>query len=67
MLYVLAILLPPLAILLCGKPFQAVIALVLQITLLGWIPAAIWALLVVNNHLADKRTNRLIKAMRRRS
>ena len=67
MLYVLAILLPPLAILLCGKPFQAVIALVLQITLLGWIPAAIWALLVVNNHLADKRTNRLIKEMRRRS
>lgn len=38
MLWILAIILPPLAILLCGKPFQALINIIL--TLLGWIPAS---------------------------
>jgi uncharacterized membrane protein YqaE (UPF0057 family) len=65
MRYLIAIVLPPLAILLCGKPFQALLALILQVTILGWIPAAIWAVLVVNSYQQDKRTNRIIKAMRR--
>jgi uncharacterized membrane protein YqaE (UPF0057 family) len=64
MRYLIAIILPPLAILLCGKPLQALVALILQITILGWIPAAVWAVLVVNSYQADKRTNRIIKAMR---
>jgi uncharacterized membrane protein YqaE (UPF0057 family) len=63
-LYVVAILLPPLAMLLAGKPFQAIIAFVLMVTVIGWVPAAIWALFVVSNHYADKRANRVIKAMR---
>ena len=66
MMYLVAVLLPPLALLLIGKPFQAIICLVLQVTLIGWLPAAIWAVLVVNNHHADQRTNRMIKAMNRR-
>jgi uncharacterized membrane protein YqaE (UPF0057 family) len=65
MRYLIAIVLPPLAILLCGKPFQALIALILQVTVLGWIPAAVWACLVVNSYQADRRTNRIVKAMRR--
>ena len=65
MRYLLAIVLPPLAILTCGKPFQALFALVLQITVLGWIPAAIWAVLVVHSYQADKRTDRLVREMRR--
>ena len=64
MRYLIAIVLPPLAILLCGKPFQALLALILQITILGWIPAAVWAVLVVNSYQQDKRTNRIIKSMR---
>jgi uncharacterized membrane protein YqaE (UPF0057 family) len=64
MRYLIAILLPPLAILLCGKPFQAIIALILQITILGWIPAAIWAVLVVNGYHADRRADRIIRATR---
>jgi uncharacterized membrane protein YqaE (UPF0057 family) len=66
MRYLIAIVLPPLAILLCGKPFQAILALILQITILGWIPAAVWAILVVNSYQQDKRTNRIIKSMRGR-
>ncbi len=62
MLYLVAIILPPLAILMSGKPFQAILALVLQITLIGWIPAAIWAIFVAHNHYADVRTKRIVKA-----
>ncbi len=63
MLYLLALLLPPLAVLLCGKPFQALLNLVL--TLLGWIPGAIHAILVVNSHENDKRTERIIRSLGR--
>jgi uncharacterized membrane protein YqaE (UPF0057 family) len=65
MRYLLAILLPPVAILTCGKPTQALLALILQITLIGWIPAAVWAILVVNSYHADKRTDKMIKAQRK--
>lgn len=61
MLYLIAILLPPLAVLLCGKPFQAVLNFFL--TLLLWFPGAIHACLVVSSYHADKRTDRLVKAV----
>ena len=63
MLYLVAILLPPLAVLLCGKPFQAMFNILL--TLLFWIPGMLHALLVVANYYSDKRTQRLIKAVSR--
>lgn len=58
MRYLLAILLPPLAVLLCGKPIQFLLSVVLTLCL--WIPGVIHALCVVNAHLADKRTGRPI-------
>ena len=61
MRYFLAIILPPLAVLLCGKPIQFILNIFL--TLLGWIPGVIHAILVVNSHLADKRTDRIVKSM----
>ena len=61
MLYLLAIFLPPVAVLLCGKPITALLNLLL--TLLLWIPGVIHAMLVVNAHYADKRNDKLIKAM----
>ena len=61
MLYLVAILLPPLAVLLCGKPFQALLNIVL--TLLIYFPGMIHAVLVVNNYYADKRTEKVVKAL----
>jgi uncharacterized membrane protein YqaE (UPF0057 family) len=61
MLYLVAIILPPLAVLLCGKPFQAILNVFL--TLLFWIPGMIHAILVVNGHYADKRADRIIHAV----
>ncbi|MCC3216747.1 YqaE/Pmp3 family membrane protein [Chryseobacterium sp. X308] len=60
----LPILLPFLSFIVRGKVFTGIICLILQITLIGWLPAAIWAVLSLNNERADKRNDRLIKAMR---
>jgi len=60
----LAILLPFLSFMVRGKVFTGIICLILQITLIGWLPAAIWAVLSLNNERADKRNDRLIKAVR---
>ena len=61
MRYFLAIILPPLAVLLCGKPIQFILNIFL--TLLFWIPGVIHAILVVNSHLADKRADKIVKAV----
>ena len=61
MRYLLAILLPPVAVFLCGKPIQGIISIIL--TLCFWIPGVIHALFVVHGHLADKRTDRIVKAI----
>jgi uncharacterized membrane protein YqaE (UPF0057 family) len=63
MLYLVAVVLPPLAVLLCGKPFQALLSI--PLTLLGWAPGVIHALFVVNNHYADQRAERMIRAVER--
>lgn len=65
MRYVIAILLPPVGMLLCGKVLQAVLCLVLMLTCLGWPVASIWALMVVNDYHADQRTDEIVRAMRR--
>ena len=62
-MYLLAILLPPVAVLLAGKPVQAVINLLL--TLLLWVPGVIHALMVVSEKKADKRAQRLSEADRK--
>lgn len=61
----LAIFLPWLSFLLRGRIIHGIICFILQVTVLGWIPAAIWAVLDLNNSRADKRTDRIIKAMNR--
>jgi len=62
MRYLLAIILPPVAVLLCGKPIQAILNLIL--TLCFWIPGVVHALFVVNSHLADKRADEMVAAMK---
>jgi len=62
MRYFLAIVFPPLAVLLCGKPIQALLNFLL--TLLLVVPGIVHALLVVHSHLADKWTSKLTRAVR---
>ena len=61
MKYVIAILFPPLGMLLAGRGMQALLCLILMITIIGWPIAAIWALLVVNSSETEKRMRRMFK------
>lgn len=60
----IAILLPFLSFILRGKIITGIICFILQITILGWIPAAIWAALSLQNSRAEKRNEKLIRAVR---
>ena len=42
MRYILALFLPWLTFFTMGKPIQGILCLLLQITLIGWLPATIW-------------------------
>lgn len=61
----IAILFPFLSFLLRGKIFTSILCLILQITILGWIPAAIWAVISLQNARADKRTDKIVRAMKK--
>jgi uncharacterized membrane protein YqaE (UPF0057 family) len=64
MRYLLAIVIPPAGMLFCGKIFQAILCVILMLTLIGWPVASIWALFVVHSHLEDKRAERIVRAVR---
>lgn len=79
MMYLLALLVPPLAILFAGKPFQAVFNAVLWVGGLlfillpfvagqaAWGIAVIWALAVVHGRRGEARDRRMVEdALRRR-
>lgn len=51
----IAILLPWLSFFFIGKPVQGVICLILQLLLIGWIPAAIWAVYALSQYNTDKK------------
>lgn len=62
MLYLVALIVPPLAVLMAGKPLEAILNCVL--CLFGWIPGIIHAVLVANGYYSDQRFKRLEKAVR---
>jgi uncharacterized membrane protein YqaE (UPF0057 family) len=58
-MYFLAVICPPLAVLLVGKPVQAVLNLILS--LFFYVPGLIHAIMVVSEHKADKRSEKYAK------
>jgi hypothetical protein len=79
MSYLLAFLVPPLAILFQGRPFQAILNGLLWVCSLlliilpfvagqaGWLLAVIWALAVVHNARSEARDRRLVEDALRRA
>jgi uncharacterized membrane protein YqaE (UPF0057 family) len=63
---VVAILLPWLALLLLGRIFQAAFCLGLQLTVVGWVPAAIWAVMVVTNDRRERQYRQMLRVLRGR-
>lgn len=64
MLYILAIVLPPVATLFVGKWITSLVLLVLMLLIFSWPIASIIALVVVSSHKADMRSCDLIKGLR---
>jgi len=57
----IAILLPFLAFFTINRPISGIICLILQITLIGWIPAAIWAAVMVSQYYTDQKIKRSLE------
>jgi uncharacterized membrane protein YqaE (UPF0057 family) len=52
---ILAIFLPFALFFTIGRPLAGVICLFLQITLIGWVPAALWAIYALNQYDTDQK------------
>lgn len=61
-MYLLAILFPPLAVLLCGKPLQALFNIVL--TIFFYVPGVIHAILVVKEKKENDRMCKQVQMMK---
>ncbi|HJE19004.1 MAG TPA: YqaE/Pmp3 family membrane protein [Aliicoccus persicus] len=62
MMYLLAVIAPPIAVLFSGKPFQAILNVFL--TLIVWLPGAIHAVLVVKERKDDARMRKYFNERR---
>jgi len=51
----IALLLPFLLFFTIGRPIAGIICLILQLTLIGWVPAAIWAAYALSQYNTDKK------------
>ena len=60
----LAILVPFLSFFFRGEIIFAIICLVLQITLISWAPAVFWAVMSLNNARANRRNDKLFRAIK---
>lgn len=52
---IIALLLPWLTFFTIGRPMAGIICLILQVTLIGWLPAAIWAVYALSQYKTDQK------------
>ena len=57
---IIAILLPFAVFFTIGRPLAGIICLVLQISLIGWLPAAIWAVYALGQYQTDKKIEKAL-------
>ncbi|MDQ9172048.1 YqaE/Pmp3 family membrane protein [Oxalobacteraceae bacterium R-40] len=51
----IAFLLPFLTFFTIGRPIAGIVCLILQVTLIGWLPATIWAVYALGQYKNEKR------------
>jgi len=56
----ISLILPWLTFFTIGRPFAGIICLILQITLIGWIPASIWAVYALSQYKTDQKIARAL-------
>jgi uncharacterized membrane protein YqaE (UPF0057 family) len=52
---IIALLLPWLLFFTIGRPLAGIVCLALQVTLVGWLPAAIWAVYSLSQYKTDQK------------
>ncbi len=56
----ISLFLPWLTFFTISRPFAGVICLILQITVIGWIPATIWAVYALGQYKTDKKIEKAL-------
>jgi uncharacterized membrane protein YqaE (UPF0057 family) len=57
----IALFLPWLTFFTIGRPIAGFICLLLQVTIIGWLPATIWAVYTLSEYKTDKKIERAIR------
>ncbi|MDR2508275.1 MAG: YqaE/Pmp3 family membrane protein [Candidatus Accumulibacter sp.] len=52
---------PWLTFFIIGRPISGVICLILQITLIGWLPAALWAVYALSQYKTDQKIQKALE------
>jgi uncharacterized membrane protein YqaE (UPF0057 family) len=55
----IALLLPWLAFFTIGRPVAGILCLLLQLTVIGWLPATIWAVYALSEFNTDRKLGRM--------
>jgi uncharacterized membrane protein YqaE (UPF0057 family) len=56
----ISLILPWLTFFTIGRPFSGIICLILQITVIGWIPATIWAVYALSQYKTDQKIEKAL-------
>lgn len=57
----ISLFLPWLTFFTIGRPIAGIVCLILQLTLIGWIPATIWAVYALSQYNTDKKIERAMQ------
>jgi uncharacterized membrane protein YqaE (UPF0057 family) len=58
---IIALCLPWLTFFTIERPIAGIICLILQLTLIGWLPATIWAVYALSQYHTDKKIEEALK------
>lgn len=59
---ILAFILPWVQFFTIGRPFAGIFCLLLQVTLIGWIPATIWSVYALSQYKTDQKIKKAMAA-----
>lgn len=63
MRYIVAIFVPWLVFFTIKRPVQGIFCLILQISIVGWLPAVLWSWIAISNYQTDKKIEKLTKSL----
>lgn len=61
MRFLIALILPWLTFFTIGRPLAGIFCLILQITLIGWLPATLWAVYALSQYKTDEKIQRMLR------